>query len=102
MSDERRGDIEIIPPGQKSRAEAEDDGFPTSRVWISSGQSEIKFVKLGPFQSMLVGAGLLLFVGLCLFFLSGLLLILVPAVALLGAGAWVANALGLGPFRRLR
>ncbi|MGJ0392890.1 MAG: hypothetical protein ACR650_09055 [Methylocystis sp.] len=101
MSDEPRGHMEIIPPSQSSRAEAE-EGFATSRIWISSGGEQIKFVKLGPVQSMLVGLCLMLCVGLGLFFLSGLFLLLVPAVAVLGAGAWVANKLGVGPFRRLR
>jgi len=101
MSDEPKGEIEIIPPGEEPRRSRKDD-FTTSRIWISSGSGEVKFVKLGPLQSMMLGVGLLAFIGLCLFFLSGLLLILVPAVALIGAGAWVANALGFGPFRRLR
>ncbi|WP_442755463.1 hypothetical protein ACNHKD_02005 [Methylocystis sp. JAN1] len=101
MSDEPKGEIEIIPPGEEPRRSRE-DAFATSRIWISSGSGEVKFVKLGPLQSMMLGVALLLFIGLCLFFLSGLLLILVPAVALLGAGAWIANALGFGPFRRLR
>lgn len=101
MSDERKGEIEIIPPGESSRKERE-DGYASSRIWIGSGSGEVKMVRLGPFQTLLVGAGLLAFLGLGLFFLSGLFLILVPAVVLLGAGAWVANALGLGPFRRLR
>jgi len=97
MSEERKGEIEIIPPGQ----EREED-VATSRIWISSGSGEVKFVRLGPFQSMMLGLGLMVLVGLGLFFLSGLFLILVPAVALLGAGAWVAGKLGVGPFRRLR
>jgi hypothetical protein len=101
MIDEPKGEIEIIPPGEEPRRSRE-DGFATSRIWISSGSGEVKFVKLGPLQSMLLGAALLALLGLGLFFLSGLFLILVPAVVLLGAGAWVANALGLGPFRRLR
>lgn len=96
---DRKG--EIIPPGESSRAERDDD-FSTSGVWISSGSGGMKMVRLGPFQTLLVGAGLLGLVGLVFFFLSGLFLILVPAVVLLGAGAWVANALGIGPFRRLR
>jgi hypothetical protein len=96
MSEEPRGEIEIIPPGEKRG-----EDFASSRIWISSGSGEVKFVKLGPFQSMLLGLGLMAVVGLGLFFLSGLFLILVPAVALLGAGAWVANRLGFGPFRRL-
>lgn len=100
MSDDRKGEIEIIPPGESPRRESMDD-FETSGVWISSGSGGMKMVRLGPFQTLLVGAGLLAFLGLAFFFLSGLLLILVPAVVLLGAGAWVANALGFGPFRRL-
>ena len=99
MSDEPKGEIEIIPPGEDSRR---GDDFATSRIWISSGPGEVKFVKLGPFQSMMLGVGLLLFMGLGLFFLSSLFLILVPALALLGVGAWVAGKLGFGPLRRLR
>jgi hypothetical protein len=97
MSDERKGEIEIIPPGK-----ARDEDMATSRIWVSSGSGEVRMVRLGPFQTMLLGLGLMTIVGLGLFFLSGLFLILVPAVALLGAGAWVANRLGFGPFRRLR
>jgi hypothetical protein len=97
MSEEPRGEIEIIPPGKK-----QDEDFASSRIWISSGSGEVKSVRLGPFQTMLLGLGLMTIVGLGLFFLSGLFLILVPAMALLGAGAWVANRLGVGPFRRLR
>ncbi len=98
MSEEPRGEIEIIPPGERRRDE---DFASSSRIWISSGSGEVKFIKLGPFQSMLLGLGLMALVGLGLFVLSGLFLILVPAIALLGAGAWVANRLGFGPFRRL-
>lgn len=100
MREEPRGPIEIIPPGERREPQGED--FDTSRIWISSGSGEVKFVRLGPFQSMMLGLGLMLFIGLGLFFLSGLFLILIPAVAVLGAGAWAANKLGLGPFRRLR
>lgn len=100
MSD-KRGDIEIIPPGEEPRRDRE-EGFAQSRIWISSGAGEMKFVRLGPVQSLLLGVGLMALLGLGLFFLSGLFLILAPVVALLGAGAWVANRLGLGPFRRLR
>ncbi len=97
MSEEPKGEIEIIPPGREG-----EDEFATSRIWISSGSGQVKFVRLGPVQSMLLGFGLLVLIGLGLFFLSGLFLILAPAVVLLGAGAWVAHKLGLGPFRRLR
>lgn len=95
--DDGKRDIEIIPPGEEPERD-----FASSRIWISSGSGEIKFVKLGPFQSLMLGLGLLAFLAIGLFFLSGLFLILVPAIALLGAGAWVANKLGFGPFRRLR
>jgi hypothetical protein len=95
--EETAGRVEIIPPGEQSR-----DAFTTSRIWISSGSGDVKFVKLGPFQSLMVGLGALALVALGLFFLSGLFLILVPVVAALGAGAWIANKLGFGPFRRLR
>ncbi len=96
MSEEPKGKIEIIPPGEEPEGD-----FAASNIWISSGSGEVKFVRLGPFQSVLLGVGLLLFIGLALFFLSGLLLILAPAALLLGAGAWVAHRLGVGPFRRL-
>jgi hypothetical protein len=96
MDDDKR-EIEIIPPGEEP-----EDAFTTSRIWISSGGGEVKFVKLGPFQSLLVGLGLMLFIGLGLFFLSGLFLFLIPVAAFLGVGAWVANKLGVGPFKRLR
>ena len=97
MDDKRpNGEIEIIPPG-----EGREDDFAQSRIWVSSGGGEIKFVKLGPFQSLLLGLALMLFLSLGFFFLSGLFLILAPAVAVIGAGAWVANKLGIGPFRRL-
>jgi hypothetical protein len=95
MADDKR-DIEIIPPGE------EPEDVAASRIWISTGQGEVKFIRLGPFGSLMVGVGILLLLGLGLFFLSGLFLLLVPVVALLGAGAWVANRLGVGPFRRLR
>ncbi len=100
MADEPKGDreIEIIPP------DVEDDPFAraSSRIWVSRGSGEVKFIKLGPFQSLLLGLGLLIFVALGLFFLSGFFLILAPIIALLGVGAWVANKLGVGPFKRLR
>jgi hypothetical protein len=95
MQDDNR-DIEIIPPGDEPRGD-----FVSSRIWISSGQGDVKFVRLGPFQSLLVGLGLLLLIGLGLFFLSGLFLFFIPVAALLGVGAWVANKLGVGPFKRI-
>lgn len=101
MSEEKR-EIEIIPPGEDD-AGRRDDPFAQSgaRIWVSNG-GETKFVRLGPFQGVILGIGLLLFVGLCLFFLSGVLLVMAPVVALIGAGAWIANKLGVGPFKSLR
>lgn len=99
MSDDHKDrEIEIIPP------EVEDDPFSSasSRIWVGSGSGHVKFVKLGPFQSLLLGLGMLAFIGVLLFFLSGFFLILAPIVAIAGAGAWIANKLGFGPFKRLR
>lgn len=100
MSDERKDDreIEIIPPG------IEDEPFSSasSRIWVGSGAGHVRFIKLGPFQSLMLGLGMLIFVALLLFFLSGFFLFVAPIVALAAAGAWVANKLGVGPFKRLR
>lgn len=94
MSEEKR-EIEIIPPGEEFREET------VSRIWISSGGGEVKFVKLGPFGSVMLGLGLLLALGVGLFFLSGLFLILVPVAAVLGLGAYFSGLLG-GAFKRLK
>ncbi|MCC3245715.1 hypothetical protein LG047_10315 [Methylocystis sp. WRRC1] len=95
MSEEKR-DIEIIPPGEEFRDET------SSRIWISTGGGEVKFVRLGPFGSLMVGLGLLLLLALGFFFLSGLFLILVPVAAVLGLGAWFSGLIGGGSNRRLR
>lgn len=101
MSDEKR-EIEIIPPGEDD-AERRDEPFAQSgaRIWVSNG-GEARFVRLGPIQGLILGIGLVLFVGLCLFFLSGVLLVMAPVMALIGVGAWVANKLGVGPFKSQR
>lgn len=91
-------EIEIIPPG------IEDEPFSSasSRIWVGSGSGHVKFIKLGPFQSLFLGLGLIVFFALTLFFLSGIFLFAAPLIALAGAGAWVANKLGVGPFKKLR
>jgi hypothetical protein len=97
MSDDRR-EIEIIPPGQEPR----DDYAASGRIWISTGGGEVKFVKLGPFGALMLGLGMLAVIGLGFFFLTSLFLILVPVMAALGVGAYLAGLVGAGPFRRLR
>lgn len=96
MSD-KRGDIEIIPPGDDPREDA-----ASGRIWISTGGGEVKFVKLGPFGASMLGLGMLALMGLGFFFLTSLFLILVPVMAVLGVGAYLAGLVGAGPFRRLR
>ena len=97
MNDER-GDIEIIPPG----ADPRDDYAASGRIWISTGGGEVKFVKLGPFGALMLGLGMLFLIGLGFFVLTSLFLVLVPVVAVLGVGAYLAGLVGAGPFRRLR
>ncbi len=97
MSD-KRGDIEIIPPGEDPREDYADSG----RIWISTGGGEVKFVKLGPFGALMLGLGMLFLVGLGFFFLTSLFLVLAPVAAALGVGAYLAGLVGAGPFRRLR
>ena len=91
-------DIEIIPPGEEPR----DDYAASGRIWISTGGGEVKFVKLGPFGALMLGLGMLFLLGLGFFFLTSLFLILVPVMAALGVGAYLAGLVGAGPFRRLR
>ena len=93
-----RGDIEIIPPGEDPR----DDDAASGRIWISTGGGEVKFVKLSPFGALMLGLGMLFLIGLGFFFLTSLFLVLVPVVAVLGVGAYLAGLVGAGPFRRLR
>jgi hypothetical protein len=92
MIEEPKGEVEIIPPGE--------DGA-SSRIWIATGAHSVKVVKLGPFSGLLLALAIGLIMALGLVFLSGVFLILVPVVALLGVGAWLSGLLG-GSFRRLR
>ena len=95
MSDEKR-DIEIIPPDEG------DDFRSSSRIWISTGGGEVKFVKLGPFGTLVAGLATLALLGLGFFFLSSLFLILIPVAAVLGIGAWLSGLVGGGSAKRLR
>lgn len=101
MSDDRRN-IEIIPPGEDPRLDPREDAAAAGRIWISTGGGEVKFVKLGPFGALMLGLGMLFALGLGLFFLTSLFLVLVPVLAALGVGAYLAGLVGAGPFRRLR
>ena len=97
MSDDKR-EIEIIPPGQ----EADSSSSASSRIWISTGGGQVKFVKLGPFGTLVLGLATLALLGLGFFLLSGLFLILLPIAALLGVGAWLSGLIGAGGAKRLR
>jgi len=86
-----RGEVEILPPESEERV--------FGRVFYSSGRGSVKILKLGP----LGGAFLALAIGLMLMlgflFLSGLLAILIPLLAISGVAAYLASRLGL--FNRL-
>jgi hypothetical protein len=96
MSDDKR-EIEIIPPDEEDNFSAS-----SSRIWISTGGGEVRFVKLGPFGTMVAGLATLALLGLGFFFLSGLILLLIPVAAVLGLGAWFSGLIGGGAPRRLR
>lgn len=92
MADDK-GEIEIIPPG-------EDDGA-TSRIWIATGEGNVKVIKLGPFGALALGLAVLLLLALGFFFLSGLFLVLVPVALLLVGGAYLSGLVGAA-FKRLK
>lgn len=89
---EPKGPVEIIPPGVETNA--------SSRIFISTGSQRIKVVKLGPIGSILLAAGMALALALGFIFLTGVFLVLVPVVVVLGAIAYLTGASG-NPFRRL-
>jgi len=96
-------EIEILPPERDPEPPGLFGGGPVSgRIWISGGDGRARIVKLGPFGTFLLGAAALFLLGLGVFFMTGLFLIVAPIVLLLGAGAWLAGSVGIGPFRRLR
>lgn len=88
MADKLKGRIEIIMPGEEHSA---------IRVWVATNSNAIKVVKLGPLQSFAVLVGLLIFLWLGFLFMSGVLLIMVPLVIVIAAGAYLIGLLG---FRR--
>jgi len=88
MTDDRKSEIEIIPPGEEEEH---------SRIFFGTGETHVRVVKLGPLGTIaaLVAGVAVLF--LFFAFFSGLALIAIPAALLLGAGAWVSGLLGGGP-----
>ena len=86
-----RGEIEILPP------ESEEPSF--GRVFYSSGRGNVKIVKLGPLGGAFLALAMGLILMLGFLFLSGLLAILIPLVAISGVGAYIASRFGL--FNRL-
>lgn len=89
---EPKGPVEIIPPGVETNA--------SSRIFISMGSQRVKVVKLGPIGSLLLGLACALGLALGFIFLTGVFLVLVPVVLVLGAIAYLTGASG-NPFRRL-
>lgn len=86
MDEEPKGRVEIILPGEESEA---------SRVWVATNTTQIKVIKLSPGQSLVVAAGLLLFLFLGFTLLSGAFLIMLFFAVIAGAVAYVAGKLGL-------
>jgi hypothetical protein len=85
--------VEILPPERGDR--------PDGRIHDSWERSTVKIVRLGPLGGlmMMLALGAMFVFGFV--FLSGMLVLLIAAFALLGGGAYVANRLrGLGLFRR--
>jgi hypothetical protein len=85
--------VEILPPERGDQ--------PDGRVYDSWERGTVKIIRLGPLGGMVMMLALGVMFAFGLVFLSGMLLILVAAFVVLGAGAYVANRLrGLGRLRR--
>ena len=82
-----RGEVEILPP------ENEEPSY--GRVFYSAGRGTVKIVKLGPFGSALLALALGLALMLGFLFLGGMLMILIPLLAIGGVGAYLASRFGL-------
>ncbi|MCQ4189026.1 MULTISPECIES: hypothetical protein [Methylocystis] len=86
MTEEPKGRVEIILPGEETDA---------SRIWVATGAGRVRVVKLSPWQSLIVTAALLLLLFIGFTLLSGaFLVLLVIAVAAAGV-AYLAGLLGL-------
>jgi len=90
MTEEPKGRVEIILPGEETDA---------SRIWVATGASRVKVVKLSPLQSLIVTAALLLFLFIGFTLLSGAFLVLLVIAVVAGGLAYLAGLLGL---KRLR
>jgi hypothetical protein len=88
------GEIEIIPPGVER-------GRSGSRIWISTGTNRVKVIKLGPIGSFVAALAMLVALALGFIFLTGVFLVLVPIVTVLGAIFYLTGA-SSDPFRRMR
>lgn len=86
MSEEPKGRVEIILPGEETEA---------SRVWVSTGAGRVRVVKLSPWQGLIVTAALLLFLFIGFTLLSGAFLVLLLVAVVAGGIAYLAGLLGL-------
>jgi len=86
MTEEPKGRVEIILPGEETEA---------SRVWVATGASRVRIVKLSPWQSLIVTAALLLFLFVGFTLLSGAFLVLLFIAVVAGGFAYLAGLLGL-------
>ncbi len=85
MAEAPKGRIEFVMPGDEHSA---------IRVWMATNSRELRVVRLGPLQSFLVFVGLLTFLWLGVVFMSGVLLIFIPLVIAVVAGAYLVGLLG--------
>jgi hypothetical protein len=87
MTEEPKGRVEIILPGEETDA---------SRIWVATGRAgRVKVVKLSPLQSLIVTAALLLFLFIGFTLLSGAFLVLLIIAVVAGGLAYLAGLLGL-------